>query len=159
NRSLRELCVRGRQEAAKWAERLHSPVPGEIGDAAWLADLRPTSRRPSPEASAALILERIRAQSSPTFLPSLARRSEIQELMNSRFASERLRLIARADRVCSARFDLLGLSDLSFGDPIDWRLEPISGKRTALVHWSEVDFLNAEVAGDKKVTWELNRHQ
>src|SRR5439155_10862014 len=112
--SLRELCVRGSQQAAKWGERLRRMVPEERGDAAWLADLRPPSRRSSPEASAAFILERIRAQSGATFLPSLARRSEIQQFMNSRFAAERHRLIARADRVCRARFDLLGLSDLSF---------------------------------------------
>jgi hypothetical protein len=37
--------------------------------------------------------------------------------------------------------------------------EPTTGKRTPLLHWSQIDFLNPDVAGDKKFTWELNRHQ
>ena len=27
------------------------------------------------------------------------------------------------------------------------------------MHWSQIDFLDARVSGDKKITWELNRHQ
>jgi len=27
------------------------------------------------------------------------------------------------------------------------------------VHWSRLDYLDAELAGDKKIVWELNRHQ
>jgi hypothetical protein len=56
-------------------------------------------------------------------------------------------------------FDLLGLRDLALGKEIDWHLEPLSGKRTPLVHWSQLNYLDATVAGDKKITWELNRHQ
>ncbi len=159
NRSARELWVRGRQETAKLAERLPGGLRGEMSNRMWLRELHPASRCGSAEASAAFILDRMRTSGGRTFFRSLARRSEIVALMNSRFAAERLRLIDHADRICSARFDLLGLSNLSFGDPIDWRLEPISGKRTPLVHWSQIDFLNSAVAGDKKVTWELNRHQ
>jgi len=57
------------------------------------------------------------------------------------------------------KFDLLGFKDLSFGSPIDWHLEPLSGKRAPLIHWSRLDYLNADLAGDKKIVWELNRHQ
>jgi hypothetical protein len=69
------------------------------------------------------------------------------------------RIIDKADRLAQGKFDLLGYTNLDFGDPIDWRFEPTSGKRTPLVHWSKLDYLDSEVAGDKKVTWELNRHQ
>ncbi len=68
-------------------------------------------------------------------------------------------IVQQADRICEGRFDLLGFKNLSFGDPIDWHFEPISGKRIPLQHWSRLDYLDADVAGDKKVTWELNRHQ
>jgi hypothetical protein len=57
------------------------------------------------------------------------------------------------------KFDLLGARDLDFGTPVDWHLEPTSGVRAPLAHWSEIDFLDPRVAGDKKFTWELNRHQ
>src|SRR2546428_11199078 len=107
NRSLHELCVRGRQEGAKWAERLSSVVSGEPSDEAWLRGLHPASRRASCEASASFILQRIRTSADQTFFSSLGCRSEIVALMNSRFESQRLRLIASADRICSGRFDLL----------------------------------------------------
>ena len=52
-----------------------------------------------------------------------------------------------------------GFNDLYFGDPIDWQLEPISGKRSDLIHWSTLNYLDADRFGDKKIVWELNRHQ
>src|SRR6185369_15343634 len=58
----------------------------------------------------------------------------------------------------AGRFDLLGLRSVSFGEPVDWRLEPLARKTTGLGHWSAIDFLDREIAGDKKITWELNRH-
>src|SRR5687767_8139033 len=69
------------------------------------------------------------------------------------------RIVEQADRICEGKFDLLGFTNLSFGDPIDWHFEPVSGKRIPLQHWSKLDYLDADVAGDKKITWELNRHQ
>ncbi len=76
-----------------------------------------------------------------------------------RFAASRAKVIETARRNANNRFDLLGYKDLSFGAPIDWHLEPVANKRTPLIHWSLIDYLNAEAAGDKKITWELNRHQ
>jgi Heparinase II/III-like protein/Heparinase II/III N-terminus len=68
--------------------------------------------------------------------------------------------ITRAtEQVCRKRFDLLGYRDLSFGDPVDWHLDPVSGRRAPLVHWSRLDPLDATALGDSKVIWELNRHQ
>ena len=67
--------------------------------------------------------------------------------------------VVTLDHICAGRFDLLGYTNLSFGDPIDWQFEPLTGKRIPLLHWSKLDYLNAEVAGDKKIIWELNRHQ
>jgi hypothetical protein len=69
------------------------------------------------------------------------------------------RVLASARQNLDGRFDLLGLRNLTFGAPIDWHLEPTSGRRAPLTHWPAIDFLSAGVAGDKKVTWELNRHQ
>src|SRR6185295_30581 len=68
-------------------------------------------------------------------------------------------IIAQANSIVAGRFDLLGFKGLSFGTPINWQLEPVSGKSAPPVHWSELDYLSAGIAGDKKITWELNRHQ
>jgi uncharacterized heparinase superfamily protein len=69
------------------------------------------------------------------------------------------RVMADADRLCAGRFDLLGYRDLSFGEPIDWHLDAVSGRRAPFVHWSRIDPLDPATVGDSKVVWELNRHQ
>jgi hypothetical protein len=87
-----------------------------------------------------------------------ARRTELAGLMRQRFPAESSALIAEAEKILAGRFDLLGLEDLSFGNPPDWHLEPLSGKRAPLIHWSRIDYLDPQIAGDKKITWELSRH-
>ncbi len=154
-KSLHEIRVRGRQELAKLNERILGAGSVEMTDAALLREIRPESRNGTGEGSAMLILERVRLAPS---LPSLNRREEMAALIEQRFPDARLALLDRAERAILGRFDLLGLTNLSFGDPIEWRLDPTSGKRTPLVHWSKIDYLDPSVAGDKKVTWELNRH-
>jgi Heparinase II/III-like protein/Heparinase II/III N-terminus len=70
-------------------------------------------------------------------------------------------IIVGADKICRHRFKLLGYDDLDYGEnkEIDWHLDAVHGKRTALIPWFKIDFLDPDVAGDHKVTWELNRHQ
>src|SRR5439155_24221053 len=68
-------------------------------------------------------------------------------------------VVESAELVRQGRFELLGYRSLSFGNPIDWQRDPIAGVRAPLVHWSLLDPLDAEVVGDSKVPWELNRHQ
>jgi hypothetical protein len=68
-------------------------------------------------------------------------------------------IIHTAERACGKRFNLLGYRDLSFGDPVDWHLDAVSGRRAPLVHWSRLDPLDSVTLGDSKVIWELNRAQ
>jgi len=152
--SLREIRVRGTQELAKLNERIFGAGSVEMTDEALLHEIHPASGNGNSEGSAMLMLERIR---SAPFFPSLTNRDEVSAINEQRFPAERLALLDRAERAINGRFDLLGFSDLSFGDPIDWRFDPTTGTRTPLVHWSRIDYLDPGVAGDKKVTWELNR--
>ncbi len=69
------------------------------------------------------------------------------------------RSCARLIEFAAGIFDLLGFRNLSFGQPIDWHLEPVAGKRAPLRALEPVGFSRSTVAGDKKITWELNRHQ
>ena len=64
-----------------------------------------------------------------------------------------------ADEALKGRFDVLGIQHLYFGRPVDWHLEPLSAKRSPLVYWKQLDSLATSITGDKKVVWELNRHQ
>lgn len=156
-KSLDEVCVRGSQELSALRERLFGLE--EINKVNLLRSILPASRNGSEQGTVALIIKRINTAGAQTFFPVFAHRSEVCAQMDRRFADQKRKLIESADRVLDGKFDLLGYGGLDFGTPIDWHLEPISGKRTPLAHWSRIDFLDPKIAGDKKITWELNRHQ
>lgn len=67
--------------------------------------------------------------------------------------------IEAADRIVAGRIDLLGYGSLYVGADIDWHREPLSAKSSPLKHWKEFDELDSSETGNKKVIWELNRHQ
>ena len=64
-----------------------------------------------------------------------------------------------AERIVTGRIDILGLKGVYIGTDIDWHREPLSGKRAPLKHWKEFDDLDVAESGNKKVVWEINRHQ
>jgi hypothetical protein len=67
-----------------------------------------------------------------------------------------------ADAIVRGEYDLLGYSGLRFAGtrdaPVDWQLDPVSGRRPPRVFWADVPYLDP-ACGDHKVIWELNRHQ
>lgn len=105
------------------------------------------------------LFRRFRTRSEPRFFAAFTdRESTIQELQR-RWPEAESDIVRRANAIVDGKFDLLGFRNLDFGNPIDWHREPVSGKRAPSIHWSRLNFLNAELAGDKKIVWELNRHQ
>lgn len=144
----------------KSGERFLGMRQGEIRDRAFRRRLRPPFDQAPVETLAQDVLKVMRGLdfSRRPFMPLFGARDLTASLFRRRFPAECERLLHRADRAVAGRFDLLGLRDLSFGQPIDWHLEPLSGKRTGNAHWSAIPYLNPAVAGDKKITWELNRH-
>ena len=150
-----ELRERGAQELARLNERYLGRGTHKLTDRELLREIAlPTT---STNEAVATLLKRLQHQ--PHFFPALSQRTTVVQMLQTRFAAESERLIARADRVLANRFDIFEHEGLSFGDPVNWQLEPISGKATPRAHWSTIDFLNPAVAGDKKFTWELNRCQ
>jgi hypothetical protein len=159
-RSLTELRLRGGQAAACLAERAGVSPQGRIPSDAAFFRLLDAASSGGAGMSAASLLKHFRARPAANFFAAFDAPDETRALLQSRFGGRaREVLIERAERIVASRFSLLGLHDLDFGDPIDWLLEPVSGKRSPLVHWSRINYLDAEVAGDKKITWELNRQQ
>ena len=124
-----------------------------------LAERRGWSSLAKLPADAELSLEHFRSRTAPKFFASFAEQNATVEQLRARWPDSEREIIERANRIMEGQFDLLGFSGLSFGQPIDWHLEPIAGKRTPLIHWTRLDYLDAEIAGDKKIVWELNRHQ
>lgn len=143
NASFNELRVRAAQKLAAFSERQ-----------GWSKLVK----LPSDEEFRALIID-TDGTKKPRFFAGLSALEKTASELKSRWPETAHALIEKADRICKGRFDLLGFTDLSFGDPIDWHFEPIANKRIPLVHWSQLDYLDSDVAGDKKIIWELNRHQ
>ena len=141
---LAEIAGRTRMEAAKWWDRVV-----------------PSGRRRRPAGTALDCRRRLEAfrEAAPSRFFAGCTDARTPELLASRAPEATRELLAAADRVRAGRFDLLGYEALSFGDPIDWDLDPVSGRRAPLVHWSRLDPLDADRLGDSKVVWELNRHQ
>lgn len=160
-RSLDELRLRGGQFLAASAERYGLSTGARLStDAEFFRMLEPLRGADAAITSAETLLAHFRTRTRPHFFAAFDHPEVTRAELKRRFgASGRDALIARADRIADGRFDLLGLRDISFGDPPDWHLNPVSKQRAPLQHWSIIDYLDVQVAGDKKIIWELNRHQ
>src|SRR3989442_141428 len=132
-----EVLGRGRQEASKWVDRL--------------AVVATPATRPAPATQQVAGIIPARFFEGAANADTTAR---VVAQMQSRDW-----ILATADAVREGRFDLLGYRGLDFGDPVDWHLDPISGRRAPLVHWSRLHPLDPAEVGDSKVVWELSRHQ
>jgi hypothetical protein len=136
-----EISCRARHELSKWIDR-------------WVEPRRSAFRG----GIAAELVERC-LEGVPNRFFAGANDPRVPEILRDRFPDAGPRIIEAADRTLQKRFDLLGYRELSFGDPIDWHLDPVARRRAPLLHWSRLDPLDAETVGDHKVVWELNRHQ
>lgn len=158
-RSPNELSVRGAQALHAQAERAGLSTRCRVLSDQEFFGLLDANVVHSADWSALSILEYFRSRSRPNFFSAFAQPETTRSELNHRFAEFDGPLLERADAIKKGTFDLLGHRGLEFGTPVDWLLEPVSGRRAPLVHWSRIDFLDSKVAGDKKITWELNRCQ
>jgi hypothetical protein len=152
-RDLNELRVRSAQVISIYRERyglseqVHIPQ-----DNAFFKLLQKVSNSEK-------LLTDFRTRTSPAFFASFNDKQKTLDVVDQYFKDSVEATINRANRILEGRFDLLAFKDLYLGNPIDFHLEPISNKRVPLKHWSQINYLDPQVAGDKKITWELNRHQ
>ena len=109
--------------------------------------------------SIADVIDHLRTRRDPHFFASFEGKDQTLLELRRRWSKAEAEILATANRLSEGTFSVLGLPELKLGKDIDWHLEPMSGKRTPLCHWSQLNYLDAKVAGDKKITWELNRHQ
>jgi hypothetical protein len=139
--SFAELSCRARHELSKWLDRRAEPHRSTLGGAI-------------PADVIALCLEEMPGR----FFPG-ASDPRVPAILHERCPDSGPRIVAAADHTLQKRFDLLGYRQLSFGDPIDWHLDPVTRRRAPLLHWTLLDPLDAATVGDSKVVWELSRHQ
>ncbi|HEX8455704.1 MAG TPA: alginate lyase family protein [Pyrinomonadaceae bacterium] len=160
-RSGTELRVRGVQAAASLLERAGLSADARVPEtAAFFRLLDPAQFDAGAPFRTDALLARFRAAPSHPFFAAFNHAPETRATLEQRFGGHaRAQLLERAERIVAGRFDLLGFKHLNFGASPDWHLEPVSSKRTPLAHWSRIDYLDPATAGDKKITWELNRQQ
>ena len=131
-RTVQEFTVRGKQFLNAQAERTGishlTRVPSDKQFQHLLtSDARLSAR--SPES----LLEHFRARTTPHFFPAFSDSAATSATLRERF-SRNAQLTDKCNRILTGHFDLLGLTDLNFGSPINWHLEPLSGKVAPRVH-------------------------
>lgn len=65
--------------------------------------------------------------------------------------------IALADGILDNRIPVFS-ETVDYGDKVDWHLDPVSGTKSPLIFYRDIDTFNTSVVGDPKHIWELNRH-
>jgi hypothetical protein len=157
SRSFAELRERAAQKASALLEArgigTMSREPSDAELARQLAASAPAT------AKSTTLLSHFRTRREPRFLEGIRDGATAAALRTPRWLHERASLVAAAERVLAGSHDLLGHEGLRFGTPIDWHLDPTTGRRSPRTHWSRIPYLDVDVVGDHKVVWEINRHQ
>ncbi len=105
------------------------------------------------------MLDHFRSRTVP-FYSSFDSLDRTIAITRQRFPEHVDQVLGLADRILRGSHDLLGYRDLYFKKAVpDWHFDPISGKTSPRIHWSRIEEISAAETGDKKVIWELNRHQ
>jgi len=161
-----ELAFRGRQHLARTVDRLVAPLGTNSPVCRFEAfDGDLTFQRMTfllenaePETVAAQLQERF-AQIAPSRFFAGANDHGIAAHIAHHCGEARQRIMESADAICRDEFDILGYGRLSFGSPVNWQFDAVSGRRAAPAHGSQIHYLANDQVGDSKVVWELSRHQ
>lgn len=149
NRRRFATAIRFRQEFAKRADRLLPPVRWrEAGSVR--RELHIESEGGSDSSLLGELLDRHREIASSGF-PSLPARTASGPPDREALIIDATALLAGHWRVFDHALDI--------GDRApQWRTHPVSGRQTAVEHFSAIHYAGAHLGGDVKYIWELNRH-
>lgn len=157
-KSWEELRTRGGQVFSAKSEQIG--LSGKLPTDSELRRLFDKTHFGGREITPATMLEAFYANGASRFFPSFNHKTSTVHAFRAFFDERRARhLIDQADKIVRGKFDLLGFLNLDFGAPPDWHFEPLSKTRAPRKHWKLFDELATDETGDKKIVWELNRHQ
>ncbi len=161
-----EIAFRGRQQLARTVDRLVAPsgtaspacrYEPRDGDATFQR-IALLLEKGDPEITDAQLQRRFEEIAPARFFAG-ASEPGIAAHIATHCAGARQQIMKHADAVCREAFEILGYGKLSFGSPINWQFDAVSGQRIAPAHGSRIRYLETDKVGDSKVVWELNRHQ
>ncbi len=156
-RSLDEALTRGGQALAVYREQRRA---GEVPVDKEFVRLMDASQFKTKPIIAESLWQLFFENSGEHFFRTFKRRgasvSDYTKIFGEASASS---FIQAAENIVRGRIDLLGLGSLFVGTDIDWHREPLSEKRSPLRHWKELDEFDTTETGNRKIIWELNRHQ
>ncbi len=155
SRSPKDLADRATQIGLAKLEALGIGGSSGASESGLLVAIQKGSGIEGPEALLAAFRDRVGGASFEAFRD----RQRTVGCLVDRWPDLAAQAETRARRIAAGHFDLLGHEGLSFGTPIDWALDPVHNRRAPDEHWSRVPYLDADLVGDHKVVWELNRHQ
>jgi Heparinase II/III-like protein/Heparinase II/III N-terminus len=157
-RSWTEIRSRGEQAFSVYSEQIG--LGGKMPSDEELIQLLNKSFFGKGKITPEILFDRFFENSDETFFPSFRNTPETIEVFRQKFKGKAIAdILEKSEKIIEGKFDLLGFLNLDFGTAIDWHYEPISGKHLPLKHWKQFDELDTEETGDKKIIWEINRHQ
>lgn len=156
-RSWDEIRTRGGQAVSAYGERmgLREQVPTD----AEFVRLLDRERLGVEGVSAESLMQEFFLNAERHFFPTFGYDSGYAGKFKELFPQAARELIESAARVVEGLIDFLGYRNVYIGRDVDWHLEAVSLTRSPLKHWKEFDELGTAESGDKKIVWELNRHQ
>ncbi|MFN0141452.1 MAG: alginate lyase family protein [Pyrinomonadaceae bacterium] len=157
-RSLDEILTRGHQALSAYREQMLGGATLQ-SDEEFVSHIKTSSFGKTP-IIAETLWHRFFKNGETAFFNSFTDRDRSLETFSKTFGETGIRhFVDAADLIVSGRMDILGLKGVYIGTDVDWHREPLSEKRSPLKHWKEFDDLDTAESGNKKVVWEINRHQ
>src|SRR5438105_11898666 len=123
-----EFRVRLRQAFAAYGERAGWSSSARLPDDAALLRMLDPKFFGGRILSADALLAHFRTRTAPKFFAAFLDQDKTVHILQTLEPHAEKRAVERARRISAGHFDLLGLQGLHFGNPIDWHLEPVSGK-------------------------------
>jgi hypothetical protein len=104
-----------------------------------------------------------RANTAPRFFFSTATVPQLCALWRRLLPLEAASAVEQAEQTCRYRFDLLGYENVGVGSHINWHCDPVHGVQVPRKPWFKLlrtpHPANVARLGDRRIIWELNRHQ
>ncbi len=157
-RSLDEVLTRGGQALSAYRDRLKGAAELPADDD-FVRSIKNKFFGKTP-IIAETIWQKFYKNGETAFFHSFENREKSLAIFRQTFGEASVNyFIDAAESIVVGRIDVLGFKNIYIGTDVDWHREPLSEKRSPLKHWKEFDDLNTTESGNKKVTWEINRHQ